>query len=224
VKRREFITLLGSAVAWPFAARAQHPAVPVVGFLRSASLADSTYLVTAFRQGLKEMGFVEGQNVAVEYRYADNQLDRLPNMAAELIRRPVGVLVCNNYAALAAKAVTTTVPIVFASGTDPVRDGLVDSFNRPGGNLTGVSFLTGLLGAKRLDLLRQLVPKATTFAMLVYRNDPDIEAEQRDMQAAAQASGRQLIILDVSSAPELETAFARFVERGCAANRQRRVL
>jgi ABC-type uncharacterized transport system substrate-binding protein len=218
MKRRALITLLGgAAAAWPLAARAQQAAMPVVGFLRSASLADSTYLVTAFRQGPKEMGFVEGQNVAVEYRYADNQLDRLPNMAAELIRRPVAVLVCNNYAALAAKAVTTTVPIVFASGTDPVRDGLVDSFNRPGGNLTGVSFLTGLLGAKRLDLLRQLVPKATTFAMLVYRNDLDIEAEQRDMQAAAQASGRQLIILDVSSAPELETAFARFVERGAGA-------
>ena len=217
MRRREFITLLGGAAAWPLAARAQQPAMPVIGFLRSASLAGSTHLVAAFREGLKEMGFVEGQNVAVEYRYADNQLDQLPTLVADLIRRPVAVLVCNNYAALAAKAATTMVPIVFASGTDPLKDGLVDSFNRPGGNVTGVSFLTGLLGAKRLDLLRQLVPKATTIGMLVYLNDPDIEAERQEMQAAAQAIGRQLIILGVSSARDIETAFASLVERGASA-------
>jgi putative ABC transport system substrate-binding protein len=217
MRRRAFITLLGGAATWPLAARAQQPTMPVIGFLRSAPLAGSTHLVAALRQGLKEMGFVEGQNVAVEYRYADNQLNRLPTLVADLIRRPVAVLVCNNYAALAAKAENTMVPIVFASGTDPVKDGLVESFHRPGGNVTGVSFLTGLLGAKRLDLLCQLVPKATTIGMLVYSNDPDIEAERREMQAAAEAIGRQLIILDVSSARDIENALARLGERGADA-------
>jgi putative ABC transport system substrate-binding protein len=218
MNRREFITLLGgAAAAWPLTAHAQQPAMPVIGFLRSASLADSTHLVAAFRHGLKEMGFVEGQNVAIEYRYADNQLGQLPTLVAELIRRPAAVLVCNNYAALAAKAATTTVPIVFASGSDPVKDGLVESFNRPGGNVTGVSFLAGLLGAKRLDLLRQLVPKATKIGMLLYLNDPGIEGERREMQAAARAIGRRPIILDVSSARDIETAFARLVERGADA-------
>src|SRR6266851_5421668 len=199
--RREFITLLGGAAAahslfWPLAARAQQPAMPVIGFLRSAPFDNSaTHLVTAFRQGLKDAGFVEGQNVAVEYSSAENHLDRLPALAAELIRRPVAVIVGNNISALAAKAATTTVPIVFADGGDPVRDGLVASLNRPGGNVTGVVFFAGVLGEKRLDLLRQLVPKATTIAMLVYPNTADTEAERRDVQAAALAIGRQLIIL-----------------------------
>ena len=217
MKRREFITLLGGAVAWPLAAHAQQPAMPVVGFLRSTSPTDSTHLVIAFRQGLEEAGFVEAQNVAIEYRYADNQIDRLPALVADLIRRPVAVIVGNVAAALAAKGATTTVPIVFVAGSDPVQDGLVASLNRPGGNVTGVSFFSGVLGAKRLELLRQLVPRATTIAVLVNPNDPNTEADRRDVQAAALAIGQQLIVLDASSVRDIERAFATFVQRGAGA-------
>jgi putative ABC transport system substrate-binding protein len=221
MRRREFITLLGGAaaspMAWPLVVRAQQPAMPVIGFLRSTTLADSTHLVTTFRQGLKETGFVEGQNVAVEYRYAENQVARLPALVADLLRRPVAVIVGNIASALAAKAATTTVPIVFAIGSDPVALGLVASLNRPGGNVTGVVFFADVLGAKRLDLLRQLVPKATTIAMLVNPNTPDTEAERSDVQAAALAIGRQLIILDASSDRDIETAFATFVQRAAGA-------
>jgi putative tryptophan/tyrosine transport system substrate-binding protein len=217
MRRRDFITFLVSAVAWPLVARAQQGALPVIGFLRSTSLADATDLVTAFRRGLKEAGFVEGQNVAIEYRYADNQIDRLPALVAELIRWPVAVIVGNNNSAIAAKAATTTIPIVFATGTDPVQEGLVTSLNRPGGNVTGVSFLAGVLGAKRLELLHKLVPKATTIGVLVNPNKPDTEPERRDVQAAALALGLQLIILDVSNDRDIETAFATFVQRGAGA-------
>jgi putative tryptophan/tyrosine transport system substrate-binding protein len=217
MRRREFIAGLGIAAAWPSAGRAQQPAIPVVGFLRSAPLADVPHLVTAFRQGLKDIGFVEGSNVAVEYRSAENHLDRLAALAAELIRQPVAVIVGNNISALAAKAATTTVPIVFADGGDPVRDGLVISLNRPGGNATGVVFFAGVLGAKRLDLLRQLVPKVTTIAMLVYPDTADTEAERRVVQAAALAIGQQLIVLDVSNDRDIENAFATFVHRGAGA-------
>jgi putative ABC transport system substrate-binding protein len=220
MRRRDFITLLGGAAAapaiWPFAARTQQ-AMPVVGFLRSTSLANFTHLITAFRQGLKEAGFIEGQNVAVEYRSAEDQIDRLPALVADLIRRPAAVIVGDTISTLAAKAATMTVPIVFASGSDPVRDGLVASFNRPGGNVTGLVFFFGMLGAKRLDLLRQLVPKARTIAMLVNPNSPNTEAERRDVQAAAQAIGLQLVIVDVSSDRDIETAFATFVQRGAGA-------
>jgi putative ABC transport system substrate-binding protein len=216
--RRDFITLLGgAAAAWPLAARAQQPAMTVVGFLRSTSLADATRLVTAFRQGLKEAGFVEGQNVAVEYRSAEDHPDRLPALVADLISRQVAVIVGNQSSALAAKAAATTVPIVFATGADPVQVGLVASLNRPGGNVTGVNFFTTVLGPKRLELLRQLVPKATRFGMLVNPNNPDTEAERRDVQASAQAIGQQLIVLDVSSDRDIETAFANFVQRGAGA-------
>jgi len=217
MRRREFITLLGGAAAWPLAARAQQPAMPVIGFLRSATLADATHLVAAFRQGLKEAGFTEGQNVAIEFSSAEEHLDRLPPLVANLIRRPVAVIVGNNPAALAAKAATSTVPIVFAYGGDPVKDGLVASLNRPGGNVTGVVFISGVLGAKRLELLRQLVPKAKTIGVLVNPTTPNTEAERRDVQAAAQTLGQQLIILDASSDRELETAFATFVQRGAGA-------
>jgi len=218
VRRREFITLLAGALgAWPLAARAQQPAMPVVGFLRSTALAPFQNLVPAFGQGLKEAGFVEGQNVAIEYRYADNQRDRLPALVAELIRLPVAVLVVNAGAAAAAKAATTTIPIVFASGADPIKDGLVASLNRPGGNITGVSWLGSQLGAKRLELLHQLVPKTTTIGMLVNPGSPETEGERKDVQAAAQALGLQLIMIDVSSDRDIETAFATLVQRGAGA-------
>jgi len=218
MRRREFITLLGGAAAtWPLAALAQQPAMPVIGFLRSTSLADSTHLVTAFRDGLKQTGFVEGQNVAIEYRYAEGRDDRLPALVADLIDRRVAVIVGNNLAARAAKAATSTVPIVFAYGGDPVIDGFVASLNRPGGNVTGVVFIQGVLGAKRLELLRQIVPKATTIAVLVNSNSAETEAERRDVQAAAQVLGQQLIILEVSSDRDIETTFATFVQRGAGA-------
>jgi putative ABC transport system substrate-binding protein len=218
MQRRKFITLLGGVTAaWPFAARAQQPAIPAVGFLRSSSLADSRHLVTEFRQGLKEAGFVEGQNVAIEYRYTEGRNDRLPAVVADLIRRPVALIVGDTISALAAKAVTSTVPIVFATGGDPVRQGLAASMNRPGGNVTGVSFFGGVLGAKRLELLRQLVPKAKTIAMLVSPDAPTTEAERRDVQAAAQTVGQPLIVVDVSSDHDIETAFATIVQRAADA-------
>ena len=159
--RRDFVTLLGSvAGAWPIAARTQQVTMPVIGFLRSTSLADATHLVVAFRQGLKETGYIEGQNVAIEYRWAEGHLDRLPALVADLVRQPVALIVGNTPSALAAKAATTTVPIVFVTGGDPVIDGFAVGLNRPGGNATGVSFLTSAVVTKRLELLRQLVPKA----------------------------------------------------------------
>jgi putative ABC transport system substrate-binding protein len=191
--------------------------MPVIGFLRSTSPTDATHLVTAFRDGLKETGFVEGQNVAIEYRYAEGRNDRLPALVADLIDRRVAVIVGNNPAAFAAKTATSTVPIVFAYGGDPVKDGLVASLNRPGGNVTGVVFIQGVLGAKRLELLRQIVPKATTIAVLVNPNNPEAVSERSDVQAAALAIGQQLLVLDVSSDRDIETAFATFVQRGAGA-------
>ena len=217
MKRRDFITLVGGAAAWPIAARAQQAAMPVVGFVRSTSLAPFQNLVVAFGQGLKEAGFVAGQNVAVEYRYAENQRDRLPALVAELLGIPVAVLVVNSSAAAAAKAATTTVPIVFVAGADPVKDGLVASLNRPGGNITGVSWLGSQIGAKRLELLRQIVPKTTTIGMLEDLSSPGTEAERTDVQAAPQAIGLQLIIIDVNNDSDIETAIASFVQRGAGA-------
>ena len=218
MRRRAFITLLGgAAAAWPLTARAQQPAMPVIGFVRSTSSADSAHLVAAFRQGLKEAGFIEGQNCAIEYRWADNQFDRLRALVADLLRLPVAVIVGNFNAALAAKAATTTVPIVFASGGDPVGDGLVASLNRPGGNVTGINFLGGELGAKRLELLRQLVPKAATIAVLVNPDRADTEADRRDVLAAARAIGQQLVVLDVGSDQNIEPAFGTIVQRGAGA-------
>jgi putative ABC transport system substrate-binding protein len=217
IPRREFITLLGSAAAsWPLAAHAQQPSMPVIGFMRSTSLAPFESLATAFRQGLNEAGFVEGRNVAVEYRYADNQEDRLPALLAELSRRSVTVMVANNASALAAIPIMT-VPIVFVTGGDPVKDGLVSSLNRPGRNVTGVVFFSSALGAKRFDLLRQLVPPATTIAVLVNPTLPNTEAEYREVQAAAQAIGQQLVIVEARNDREVEAAFALFTQRGAGA-------
>jgi putative ABC transport system substrate-binding protein len=216
MKRREFITLLGGAAAWPLAARGQQ-ATPVVGFLDPRSSDTMADRLRAFRQGLKDTGYVEGQNVAVEYRWAEGHNDRLPALVADLIRRPVVVIVGNTPSAFAAKAATSTVPIVFATGSDPVKVGLVASLNRPGGNITGVSFLASELGAKRLELLRQLLPRATTIAMLANPDSANTEAERRDVQAAALAIGQQLTIFDVRNDRDIETAFATFVQRGIGA-------
>ena len=219
MRRREFITLLGGAtVALPLAARAQQPAMPIVGFLRDTSLADATHLVVAFRQGLKEAGFIEGRNVVIEYRSAEDQAHRLPALVADLVRQQVALIVGNTPSALAAKAVTTTVPIVFVTGEDPVINGLVASLNRPGGNLTGVSFLSVASVTKRLELLRQFVPKAGVIAMLVHpKATASGERELRDVLAAVDASGQKLIVVEASSDLDIETAFATFAQRGAVA-------
>ncbi len=217
--RRAFISLIGgaaAAAALPLPLSAQQ-AMPVIGFLRSTSLTPFENLVTAFRQGVKEAGFVEGQNVAIEYRYAHNQEDRLPALVNDLIRQPVAVIVANNASALAAMPATKTVPIVFATGGDPVRDGLVANLNRPGGNITGVVFFSSALGAKRLELLRQLVPEARAIAVLTNPSLPNTAAELREVQAAAQTIGQQLVIVEVGSDRELEAAFAVFLQRGAGA-------
>jgi putative ABC transport system substrate-binding protein len=216
--RRHFITLLGgAAAAWPLAARAQQRGIPVVGFLRSTPLANATDRVYAFRQGLKEIGYDDGQNVRTEFYSAENRPAQLASLVADLIRRRVAVIVGNSVAAMAAQAATTTIPIVFAAGGDPVAQGLVASLNRPGGNVTGVNFFGTVLGAKRLELLRQLVPKAATIVMLVNPHSSETEAERRDVQAAALAIGQELAILDASSDREIETAFATVVRRGAGA-------
>jgi putative ABC transport system substrate-binding protein len=208
IRRREFVfTLGGAAAAWPLAARAQQPSMPVVGFLRSTSLADATHLVSGFRQGLKEAGFVESQNVAVEYHSAEGSSDQLRSLVAEMIGRPVAVIVGNSPAALAAKAATMRIPIVFATGADPIRDGFVTSVNRPGGNITGVTFLSQVLGSKRLEMLRRLTPMATTIAVLWYPDTPAMLAERREIEAAAQAMGQLLLVLDLSGDRDIERAF-----------------
>jgi putative ABC transport system substrate-binding protein len=219
MKRRDFITLLGGAAAMsPLVARAQQPAMPVIGFLRSTPAASFAHLVTAFRQGLGEAGFVEGRNVAIEYRYADNQLERLPGLAAELVARRVAVIVGNSLAADAAKVATATIPIVFVTGDDPVKSGLVASLNRPGGNLTGVTFFGGSqLGAKRLELLRDLVPTATVIAVLGDSNYRGSEVELLELEAAGRALGRQIVIVKVTNEREFDAAFASIVQAGAGA-------
>jgi putative ABC transport system substrate-binding protein len=214
IGRRELLAALGgAAAAWPLAARAQQPAMPVVGLLRSATLVDAAHLVAAFRQGLKETGFVEGQNVSVEYRSAEGRLDRLPALVADLLRRAVAVIVTNNEAALPVKAATTTVPIVFVTGGDPLTVGLVNSLNRPGGNITGVSFLSSGLAAKQLELLRQLVPKAIAIAALVDPNYPPAETQLRNVQEAARSVGLQTRVLKASNEREIDAAFATLIQQ-----------
>jgi putative tryptophan/tyrosine transport system substrate-binding protein len=215
MRRREFITLLGgAAAAWPLAARAQQPAMPVIGFLHAASAETSAYRVAAFRQGLKETGYVEGQNVAIEYRWAEGRYDRFPELAAELVRRQVSVIVTpgNPVAANAAKAATSVIPIVFAVGADPVKLGLVANLARPGGNLTGINFFVTELAAKRLGLLRELLPTAARIAVLVNPNNrATAEATVKDVQAAADGLGLKVHILNAETISEIDAAFANLV-------------
>jgi putative ABC transport system substrate-binding protein len=209
VRRRDFIKVIaGSAIPWPLAARAQQPAMPVIGFMSARSLKDTVQVLGAFHKGLGEVGFVSGQNVNVEYRWADGQYERLPAMAAELVRRPVDVMVAQAPpAALAAKVATTSIPIVFVVGVDPIAAGLVGSFNKPGGNATGMTLITGPLAQKRLELLREIAPKVN-LVMLANPISPDAAPEIRDVQASVQATGFQLRMLNATTPSELNAAFA----------------
>jgi putative tryptophan/tyrosine transport system substrate-binding protein len=219
MRRRDFLGAIGGAATWPLAARAQQRAVPVVGFLSSsASPADRahhlTHYLTAFRQGVREAGYVEGQNVAIEYRWAQDQYDRLPDLAADLVRRQVTVIAAHDTpSAIVAKAATTTIPIVFASGGDPVKLGLVASINRPGANVTGVSFLVAGLAAKMLGLLHELLPGAARIAVLVDPNFPITEPFVSDVRAAASAIGKQIEVLHASTGRDMDTVFASLAQK-----------
>src|SRR5262249_11368818 len=215
--RRTFISLLGSAAAWPLAARAQQAAMPVVGFMSARSAADSSREVVAFRQGLAETGYEEGRNVAVEFRWAQGQFDSLPAIAGELVRRPLAVLAAVGLSARVAKAATTTIPIVFGTGLDPVEEGLVTRLNRAGGHVTGATFLSGLLGAKRLGLLRDLVPGADVIALLVNPNTSVGQAQTKDVQEAARALGQSLVVLHGGSDESIDASFAALTQQHVAA-------
>jgi putative ABC transport system substrate-binding protein len=214
IRRREFITLLGGAAALPVVARAQQPAMPVIGFLDNRTAEVIADRLRSFRQGLKETGYIEGENVAVEYRWADNQIDRLPVLAAELVQRKVAVIAApTTPAAMAAKAATTTIPVVFATGLDPVSSGLVASLARPGGNLTGVNFLNNELVAKQLDFLRELVPAAARVAALVNpANVRNTSAALADLDLTARAKGLQIQVRHASTSREIDAAFASFLQ------------
>jgi putative ABC transport system substrate-binding protein len=215
MRRRDFIAGLGSAVAWRAMARAQQPAMPVIGYLGTQS-ADLDYkdVTVPFFQGLKETGYVEGQNVAIEYRFAENQMDRLPALASDLVRRRVAVIVTSgSAAALAAKAATTSIPIVFATSGDPVALGLVASFNRPGANVTGIANLDAELGPKQLQLLQEVFPNASRFGVLADPVSANTQSAITDLQAAARAIGRQLVIMNARTESDLETAFATFSQQ-----------
>jgi putative tryptophan/tyrosine transport system substrate-binding protein len=214
MKRREFITLLGGATAWPLTARAQQPAMPVIGFLGTGFPEADAYRVTAFRQGLTETGYVEGQNVAIEYRWAQNDNARLPELAGELISRRVAVIATpfSTPAALAAKAATTTVPIVFSMGGDPIRLGLVASLNRPGGNVTGLSYMAVQLAAKRVEILHELLPEAARIAVLVNPTNPLTESLTREAQAAVSALRLRIEVLTAGTDREIDNAFANLVQ------------
>jgi putative tryptophan/tyrosine transport system substrate-binding protein len=216
MNRREFITLLGgAAAAWPLAARAQQPAMPVIGFLHPGSAEPNADLLAAFRKGLAEAGYTEGRNVAIEFRWAHSENSRLVEMAADLVQRRVAVIVTpiGTATALAAKKATTSIPIVFSAGTDPVKAGIVASLRRPGGNVTGVNYMAAELSAKRLGLLHELMPSAARIALLVNPANPvAMESIIRDTQAAAEAIGCQIEVFKAESSPEIETAFAALVQ------------
>jgi putative ABC transport system substrate-binding protein len=214
LKRREFITLLGGAVvAWPLAARAQQAAMPVMGYLNSRSRDTDAPFLAAFHHGLNETGYVEGQNVVIEYRWAEGQYDRLPMLVTDLVRRQVTVMAATSTpAALAAKAATSAIPIVFTTAADPVAVGLVDSLSRPSGNATGVNIYLSDLGAKRLELLRELVPNATVIGMLVNPNFPDAESQSKDVKEAARTLGQQVHVVNANSEGDFNRAFATFIE------------
>ena len=216
LKRREFIVLLGSgSVTWPLAARAQQSAAPVIGFLSSRSPAEAQAAVNAFRSGLGEVGFFEGKNVTIEFRWAEGHYERLPALATELVDRKVSVIAATggDVSALAAKAATTTIPIVFTAGGDAVKSGLVSSFNRPGGNITGVNLFYTEMGAKRLELLRLLIPNASAIAMLVNPNSPTTSTDQKNVLAAARSIGAQVSVFAASDESDFERAFANMVEQ-----------
>jgi putative ABC transport system substrate-binding protein len=218
IGRRQFISALGGAAAtWPLATRAQQPAMPVIGYLNSTSATGWTARLAAFLRGLQDAGYTDGRNVAIEYRWAEDHNERLPELAAELVRRQVSVLVVNGPSVEAAKAATTTIPIVFTTGVDPVKAGLVASLNRPGGNLTGVTTLNMEMGAKRLELLHELVPKATSVAMLINPTDRDAESNSREAQAAAGILGLQLYILHASSERDFDNVFDSLAQLHAAA-------
>jgi putative ABC transport system substrate-binding protein len=214
IQRREFLTLLsGAAVAWPLVARAQRPSIPVIGFLDATTAADTVYRVSAFRDGLKEAGFIDGHNVAIEFRWAENKLDRLPALAADLVQREVAVIFGPNTAMRAARAATSTIPIVFVSGGDPLPpSGLVTNLSRPGGNITGVSYGSTPLQPKRLGLLHDLVPPPATIAWLRQPGAPGFEIEEKAVPPAARELGRHLLVLNANSAPEIDVAFATIIQ------------
>jgi putative ABC transport system substrate-binding protein len=218
MKRREFITMLGGAAAWPLVARAQQPGMPVIGFLNARSATDTVGLAAAFRQGLNEASFVDGQNVAIEYRWASNQVDQLPALAAELVRRPVSVIAAfGTVSARAAKAATTTIPIVFLTADDPIKSGIVTSLARPEGNITGVTFVSATLGSKRLQLLRALAPKAELIAVLLDPNNPESVNHTKDVVDAARAIGQQVAVLNAATASEIDLAFASLIQQRAGA-------
>jgi ABC-type uncharacterized transport system substrate-binding protein len=213
MKRREFITLLGgAAAAWPLAVRAQRSSIPVIGFLDATTAADTVYRVSAFREGLKEAGFIEGHNVAIEFRWAENKLDRLPALAADLVQRQVAVIAGPNITMHAARAATSTIPIVFVSGGDPIESGLVTNLSRPGGNITGVSFGSAPLQTKRLGLLHELVPPPSTIAWLRDPRTSGLEREEKEVPPAARELGRQLLALNAQSVREIDAAFATIIQ------------
>ena len=215
IRRRELIVALGGAAAWPLAARAQQAAMPVIGFLHSQSPGPSAQSETAFRLGLKELGYIEGENLHIAFRWAEGQNDRLSGLAADLVARRVTVIVTagGGPSAMAAKAATTTIPIVFVFGGDPVKAGIVTRFNQPGGNVTGVSFFSTGLGAKRLELLLQLVPGARLVALLFNPSNPEAAPQPMDFEEAARKLGRQFHVLSAASEAEIDTAFTTLVER-----------
>jgi putative tryptophan/tyrosine transport system substrate-binding protein len=214
VKRREFITLIGGVAAWPLAARAQQARMPVIGVLNSTSPADRAHLLTAFQQGVRETGYVEGQNVVIEYRWAQDQYDRLPDLAADLVRRQVTVIAAHDTtSAIAAKVASTTIPIVFASGGDPVELGLVASLNRPGRNVTGVTFLIATLAAKQLGLLHELLPGAARIAVLTDPKFPITESFVADVRAAVSAISKQIEFLYASTGRDFDTLSAKLAQK-----------